>query len=133
MDLSIRKVDIKSNSKLIIRAPKYDGDEFEGVCPFHSNCVEGFVNNIAIAQRCGMGIDELPTLSDNDRVWRIIGFYLAHLCLNITYICSPEVIIIGGGVLNRSILYKIIQLEFKNILNEYLVHPKIAGCLMSSC
>lgn len=89
--------------------------------------MEGFVNNIAIAQRTGLGIDELPTLSDNDKVWRIIGYYLAHLCLNITYTCSPEVIIIGGGVLNRSILYKIIQNEFKKILNEYLVHPRIEG------
>ena len=44
--------------------------------------------------------------------------------MNIVFLCSPEVIIIGGGVMNRTILYDIARSEFKKIINKYLEHEK---------
>jgi len=46
------------------------------------------------------------------------------MCLNLTLTVSPEVIILGGGVMNREILYDIIRSEFKNLLKDYIKHPK---------
>lgn len=68
----------------------------------HGNCVEGMVSNHAIAERSGIDASELSTLSDEDDVWVKVAYYLAQLCLNLTLIASPEVIVLGGGILNRS-------------------------------
>ena len=43
---------------------------------------------------------------------------------------SVEVIILGGGVMNRSILYPIIRNEFKKLLNGYVEHPLLEGILI---
>jgi len=52
-----------------------------------------------------------------------LGFYLAQLCLNITLTVSPEVIVIGGGIMNRKILYDFIREEFIKLMAEYVKHP----------
>jgi fructokinase len=78
------------------------------------------VTNVSIAKRLNCHISDLPNKSDEDPVWRSVGFYLANLCLNLTLITSVEQIVIGGGVLNRSILYDIIREEFTKLLNLYV-------------
>jgi len=50
----------------------------------------------------------------------VVGYYLANLCLTISLMNSVEVIILGGGVMNRSILYPIIRNEFRRLLNGYV-------------
>jgi fructokinase len=60
-------------------------------------------------------------------VWRLVGYYLAQLCLNVTLITSPEVIVIGGGIMNRKILYEIIQKEFLRMLAGYVDHPLLSS------
>lgn len=37
-----------------IRVPRYKGDDFEGVCPYHKDCIEGMCTNNAIAKRKGL-------------------------------------------------------------------------------
>ena len=37
----------------------------------------------------------------------------------------PEVIVLGGGILNRGQLYGMVQEEFRTLMNEYLVHPRL--------
>jgi len=95
---------------------------FKGVCRFHDNCVEGFSTNVAIAKRFNMDIEELPKIKDDDIVWDIVAHYLAVLCMSITLTCSPEVIVIGGGVMNRLCLYPKIHAEFIKIMNGYISH-----------
>ncbi|KAM9958313.1 hypothetical protein ACTFIW_001175 [Dictyostelium discoideum] len=98
-----------------------DGDkDFQGTCPFHGNCIEGLVSTGAISKRLGINADKLSEISDDHPVWLIIGNYLAQLCANITCLLSPQVIVLGGGVLNRSILYPIIRTETIKILNGYI-------------
>jgi fructokinase len=63
----------------------------------------------------------LENLKDDDPVWRVIGHYLAVFCANLAFTLSPEVIILGGGVMNRKILFTIIQEELPSIFNGYQV------------
>jgi fructokinase len=56
-------------------------------------------------------------------VWGLVAFYLAQLCLNITLLLSPEVIVIGGGIMKRKLLYGLIQQEFIRLLGGYVEHP----------
>jgi len=93
---------------------------FEGVCPFHGNCLEGLVNNKSIAARKNIGVHDLPYIPDDDVVWEALGTYLAELCMNLTFIASPEVIIIGGGVMKRGCIMKVIREKFSKMVNGYL-------------
>ena len=53
-----------------------------------------------------MNIEDLPTLSDDNEIFDSVAEALAYMCVNILVTNSPEKIIIGGGVMNRKILYK---------------------------
>ena len=64
-------------------------------------------------------------MSDNDKVWEIIGFYLAALCANLVLTVSPSVIVIGGGVMNREVLYPLIRKKTLEILNGYIQSPML--------
>ena len=83
------------------------------------------MNNISIAERRGIDKEEIHTLRDDDKVWEVVGYYLGILCANIVMISSPEVIILGGGVLQRKSIYPHLLNSFTQTLNGYLSHPKI--------
>jgi len=40
-------------------------------------------------------------------------------------ILSPEVIVLGGGILNHEGMLEKVHRDFKLILNEYVIHSKI--------
>ena len=71
----------------------------------------------------------MPNLSDDNEIWQKTGYYLANLCLNVTLLCSVEAIVLGGGVMNRKILYPIIRSELKKLLNNYIQTEKLMGDL----
>ncbi|CAI2372273.1 unnamed protein product [Moneuplotes crassus] len=100
-------------------------EEFKSVCGFHDCCVEGYATNVSIAKRKNIDIEALPSLDDTDPVWELVAYYLASLCCTVTLTCSPEAIVIGGGVMNRKILYKMIQEEFITQMHNYITHDKI--------
>lgn len=97
-----------------------------GVCIYHPHCVEGYTTNVSIAKRYGISVDELKDLKDDDKVWDLVAYYLAVLCMNITLISSPEVIVMGGGVMNREILFPKIHKEFLKLMNNYILHDKLS-------
>ena len=62
-------------------------------------------------------------LRDSDPVWDQVGYYLGQACANLILFLSLERIIIGGGVMNRQILYPLIRKHCLASLNGYLSHP----------
>ena len=107
-------------------------DIFEGTCPFHGSCVEGMCSTGALAKRKGCLPEELPTLADDDELWDTCAYYLAQLCANLILTVSVERIVIGGGVLNREILYKKIREQTINILQGYVQQEAITTGLIDS-
>lgn len=81
------------------------------------------VCNKSIAERLSINFTTLSEIGDDSKVWRLVAFYLAQLCLNITLLLSPEVIVIGGGIMNRKILFALIHQEFIRLLAGYVEHP----------
>lgn len=59
------------------------------MCPYHNDCLEGMVANRSISMRTGVDYVKLNELEDSDKIWEIVGHYLAQLCLNITLTVSP--------------------------------------------
>jgi len=107
------------------KVPRHVNDNFEGTCPFHKDCVEGLSNTIAIGKRVGMDKTELASIPDSSPVWDFVAYYLAHLCVTMACVVSPHVIVLGGGVLQRSLLFPKIRKYFVAELNGYLRVPKM--------
>ena len=101
--------------------PPLDGDSYPGGCGFnHGYCVEGMVHSKAIAARAKVSQRELHTLTDDHEVWEKAGYYLGVLCLNVTYLLSPHVIVLGGGILKRRVLFSKARRWFKDLMKGYL-------------
>jgi len=107
------------------RVPRHPDDKYAGNCPFHGDCLEGLGNAAAVAARCGVPPSQLHTVSDDHPTWEIEAFYLANLCQTLACIVSPHVIVLGGGVLKRQVLFTKTREQLKKINNSYLRADKL--------
>ncbi|EGR34724.1 hypothetical protein IMG5_002960 [Ichthyophthirius multifiliis] len=89
-----------------------EGDEYQGYCKKHQTCVEGMVSNFALAQRLNIQENQLKNVDHKHEVWDYTAYYIAQLCLNLTLICSPEVIVLGGGIMHKQDIHKYIVRPF---------------------
>ncbi len=102
-----------------ISLPRAKGDEhFEGCCPFHSDCAEGFASGPAIFKRWGSALNQLP---ENGPAWDMQAYYLAELSHTLTLLYAPQKIIFGGGVASEALLVKTREKLLKR-LNGYVHH-----------
>ena len=101
-----------------IPVPRYAEDlAFDGVCPFHGDCLEGLASGPAIFERWQ------ATLSDLDKEHEahdIEAFYLGQLAANIVLHHRPEKIIFGGGVSQTLGLIPRVRKECQSALGGYL-------------
>jgi len=80
-----------------IMVPRAPGDDaFEGICPFHGDCLEGLASGPAMRARWGVPAEHLPA---DHPAWDIEADYIAALCATLTYVVRPDRIIVGGGVM----------------------------------
>ncbi len=77
------------------KVPRKPGDDFEGVCPFHADCLEGLASGPSIAARWRKPAVDLPA---DHPAWDTEAWYLAHGVLALLAVASPARVIIGGGV-----------------------------------
>jgi len=85
------------------------------------------VSKSAIAKRLGLVNVADPTVPDDSNVWEICANYLAQLCLDLTLVLSPEVIVLNGGLVSQPKMLPLIQKKFTQLLNNYVDHPKLKG------
>ncbi len=98
-------------------------DPFEGSCPFHGDCLEGLASGPAIQKRCGVPGGELE---DTHEVWQLVAEYLAQAVAVYTYVVSPSVVVLGGGVMQRRGLFPEIRKRVQAWVNGYIEHPKLS-------
>lgn len=96
---------------------KHPEDSFEGVCPYHPNCLEGLASGPSIEKRWGKKAIEL---SHEDRVWDLEAFYIAQGLVNYILTLSPHKIVLGGGVMHQMQLFPLIRNYVKELLNGYV-------------
>ncbi|WP_100489312.1 ROK family protein [Sporolactobacillus pectinivorans] len=101
---------------------RHPEDRFEGICPFHKNCLEGMASGPAVEKRWGKkGVE----LADQSFVWELEAYYLAQALISYTLILRPERIILGGGLMKQKQIFKLIRNEFHAMLNDYVEVPDL--------
>lgn len=100
-----------------IRVPRAPGDgDFAGNCPFHGDCLEGLASGPSMAARWNVAAEQL---GDDHIAWGFEDYYLAALCINLTYMLRPERIIIGGGVMANPLLLDRVRRQFSALAGDY--------------
>ena len=98
-----------------------DKSPFEG-----KNTVEGTASSVALTERIGLDQREgLKDLSDDDALWDHAANALANLCVTLALVTSVEKIVLGGGIMNRKVLYDKTRVRTKELLNGYLDLPQV--------
>ena len=105
-----------------MKLPRAEGDDFEGACPFHGDCLEGMASGPALRARAGGSPERLPP---DHEIWTHAAHYLSVALANITCILSPQRIILGGGVMHQRHLFPRIRRRVQRILADYLQSPEI--------
>lgn len=102
--------------------PHPDDPAPHGFCPYHDGCLEGLACGPAIEKRWGVSAKNLP---EDHPAWEIEAFYLAQLCVTATLAYSPEIIILGGGVMRQAHLFPRIRRRTREMLGGYVRHDLI--------
>jgi len=102
------------------------GDDFTGLCPFHSACLEGMASGPAIESRWGLPAREL---ADRPEVWELEATYLAQALRSYTYVLAPQRIVIGGGVMQQPRLLELVREGLAKQLGGYVTHGALRGDL----
>ena len=76
---------------------RHPSDTFDGVCPFHRDCLEGMASGPAIAARFGQRGEDLEGAA-RIAAAELVGFYVGAGIRSIIYALAPERIVIGGGL-----------------------------------
>jgi len=99
--------------------PPHDrtADPFEGVCPYHGDCLEGLASGPAIEQRWHK---KAKDLAPDHPAWDLEAKYLAHGIVPQIYIMSPQRIIMGGGVMEQTHLFPKVCRHVREILRGYI-------------
>ncbi|MBS4535639.1 ROK family protein [Clostridium sp. D2Q-14] len=103
-------------------------DNFEGVCPYHGNCLEGLAAGPSIEKRYGT---KAQNLSSDHKIWGIVAYYLAQALVNYTLVLRPEKIILGGGVMNQPHMLDLVKEEFERLLSNYVEIPNIGAYIVT--
>jgi len=92
------------------------GDAFVGACPFHGDCLEGLIAGPALKARTGHPGESLPI--DHPAIELAadtLGAALGSLALSL----SPDVIVVGGGVMRDGALLPRVRTAARESLHGY--------------
>jgi fructokinase len=106
---------------MLLRPHPDDGNP-RGVCPYHDGCLEGLAAGPAIGARVGGDARDLP---DDHPTFAIEAEYLAQMCVNLIVTLSPQRIILGGGVMQRTALYPMVRARTLALLGGYVQSPAL--------
>jgi fructokinase len=94
-----------------------EGHRFEGLCPYHGDCLEGMASGPAIEKRWKVNGSNIP--SDHP-AWAMEAFYIGQAVTGSILMLSPKKIILGGGVMHQKQLYPMIRAEVQKNLKGYV-------------
>lgn len=106
----------------MLLCPHPDDPKPQGVCPYHTGCLEGLAAGPALGARAGGDAKALP---DDHPIFRLEAHYLAQMCVNLIVTLSPQRIVLGGGVMQRAALLPMVRSETQRLLGGYVDSPMV--------
>lgn len=94
--------------------------EFSGICPFHGDCAEGLASGSAIFARWCTPLSELPADHPGHA---IIAHYLGQLVQTIVAMLSPQIVVMGGGVMATPGLLDRVREAYRAMAGSYFGEP----------
>ncbi|MDC1018358.1 ROK family protein [Pseudomonadales bacterium] len=91
--------------------------DFKGVCPYHESCIEGLASGPAIEKRWGQSLSHLPIAHPAQHLQ---ARYISMLCVNLILSFSPDVILVGGGVMKAPGILDKIHENVLKLLRGYV-------------
>lgn len=107
---------------LLVRRAPGESEGFPGVCPYHGDCLEGMASGPSMQARWSKPAHELPA---DHPAWVLEADYLAQACVNLACILSPEMILLGGGVMTQSHLIGMVRARAEELMRGYVLVPRI--------
>jgi fructokinase len=105
-----------------VSVDRMEGDTFQGVCPFHGDCLEGMASGTAMEARWGRPADDLGV--DLGEALEIETHYLAAGFRQFVYTLAPEVIVMGGGVAQLAGLHSGVNARLVEMMSGYATQPE---------
>ena len=106
-----------------IRIPHdFELDPFRGACPYHGDCFEGLAAGPAVEARFGQ---KGETLSDDQPFWDVEATYIAQALVNFILTLAPQRIIIGGGVMQKDLMFPSVRKKVQELMNGYINHATL--------
>ena len=99
-----------------------EADPFDGICPFHGDCLECLASGPAVAARWGQRGETLPP---DHPAWDLEARYLGLAVANLVCTLSPQRIILGGGVMHQRHLFPRIRQVVQDALAGYVNSPAL--------
>jgi fructokinase len=98
--------------------PKRKDDSYGGRCNFHGDkCFEGLASGPAMEERWG---ESPKNMRESHPAWDLEAHYAATALVNFICTLSPRRIIIGGGVMEKKLLFPLIRRKVSDMLNHYI-------------
>ena len=97
-------------------------DPFPGSCPFHGDCFEGLASGPAIQARFGVRGEQL---ADDDPFWELESDYIAAAVATYILVTSPQRIVLGGGIMQRTQLLPQIRKKVVLLIGGYVRDPAV--------
>ena len=66
-------------------------------------------------------------MSEDHPAWELEASYLAQMCANMILAVSPEIIVLGGGVMQRMHLFPKIREKTVALLGGYVASDKVSA------
>ena len=94
-------------------------EDFQGVCSFHKDCLEGIASGLALEARWGAKPQDIAAAEAWEREATYIGTAISNLVMSL----RPELFVIGGGVMNHDGLLQAIRQQVQTSINGYVDIP----------
>ena len=105
-----------------IYVKRHSEDTYRGGCPYHQDCLEGLAAGPSLKGRTASEGRDIPA---SHEVWDFQAYYIAQALMTYALTLSPEIIVLGGGVMNQKHLLQKIRASFLEQLNGYMTFPPI--------
>lgn len=103
-------------------------DPYKGCLATHASGVESMACARALADRVGgpaFPVGDLPDVPDGHPVWGLAAHYLGGLVVSLTYVLSPQVVVLSGGVVQRPGLVEAVRAATVAANEGYLDVPAL--------